>query len=108
MAPGTSAQSNPNALASMQKNTIFTNVALTRTNDVWWEGLTEEKPARLVSWLRNDWTPGQPPHFPHWPSPPPSPLSESPFSAPLLSYRPSRREAPGLGIFARIRDVGVD
>jgi phosphoenolpyruvate carboxykinase (GTP) len=61
VAPGTNANTNPNAIATISKNTVFTNVALTKNNDVWWEGLTEDKPERLLSWLRTDWTPGT--HF---------------------------------------------
>ena len=67
VAPGTSMESNPNAMLSMTKNSIFTNVALTPEGDVWWEEMTREIPANLTDWRGQPWTPdsGRPASHPN-------------------------------------------
>jgi phosphoenolpyruvate carboxykinase (GTP) len=82
VAPGTNERTNPNAMASIARDTIYTNVALTPDLDVWWEGKTDEPPPALTDWQGRPWTPGGKEPAAHPNSRFCAPMKNNPASAP--------------------------
>src|SRR6202000_110231 len=80
--PGTGADTNPNAVGTITRNSVFTNVAKTDDGDIWWEGLTKTPPAHLTDWRRKDWTPETAPPAAHPNARFPPPAGECPSIAP--------------------------
>jgi len=83
--PGTNSQSNPNAIASMQRDTIYTNVALTPDLDVWWEGKDGPPPAECLDWKGEKWTPASKEKAAHPNSRFAAPMTNNPMLAPEVN-----------------------
>jgi phosphoenolpyruvate carboxykinase (GTP) len=82
VAPGTNMKSNPNAMASIARDTVYTNVALTPDGDVWWEGKDGEPPAEAIDWRGQPWTPATPTRAAHPNSRFTAPMMNNPMVAP--------------------------
>ncbi|HEY3863330.1 MAG TPA: phosphoenolpyruvate carboxykinase (GTP) [Verrucomicrobiae bacterium] len=86
VAPGTSERTNPNAMATISRDTIYTNVALTADMDVWWEGKTDEPPPNLTDWQGRAWAPGSPEPAAHPNSRFCAPMKNNPACAPEADH----------------------
>jgi phosphoenolpyruvate carboxykinase (GTP) len=85
VAPGTNMKSNPNAMTTIAKDTLYTNVAVTPDGDVWWEGKSDEPPGELTDWQGRPWTPESPEKAAHPNSRFTAPMSNNPYLSPFVN-----------------------